>query len=343
MDRLTHRLTTISRCSHIAERWRRPEALHHFRATLDTPEELVQVGGAAQVYSNMAAAGLLTGDDQKLAADALSTLRAAVDAAPRDANARIRLAERLIEDAAAARTPGRAVEAEAALRGALELLSSENTAAAATRSPPQQRRRKAEESRLHALNLLGTLLQSQPGRWREAASAYRGALGTGRAGADAYHNLGTVHQRLGQYDEARDLYDVALRLAPATPNVYVSLASLASPPENVRLLRSAIALRPTDAQSYVRLAAALAPAPLGGATPPTEAELRKGIGALSHAARLAPSGGGDARGARPDARRPRDAATRGGRRRSRPRGAAAAGIDGGGERRGAAPSDARAG
>ena len=84
------------------------------------------------------------------------------------------------------------------------------------------------------------------------------------------------------------MYLAALQLSPAVPNVYISLASISPPPENARLFRKAIALRPTEPDAYARLAAALAPVPLGGAEPPSEASLRGAMAAMRHASTLAP-------------------------------------------------------
>ena len=140
----------------------------------------------------------------------------------------------------------------------------------------------------HSLNLLGTLLQQQPGRSAEAAAAYRRAIGARPSSGDAYHNLGTVHQRLGRLEEARAMYELALPLAPNVPNVYISLASLEQPPRNAALLRQALDLEPTSPEAYQRLAAALAPVPLGAAEPPSESKARAAIRALSAAASLSP-------------------------------------------------------
>ena len=85
------------------------------------------------------------------------------------------------------------------------------------------------------------------------------------------------------------MYKLALPLAPTTPNVYVSLASISRPPEAARLLRHAIALTPRDAEGYLRLAAALAPAPLGAAAPPADADALAALDVLESARALAPS------------------------------------------------------
>ena len=241
------------------------------------PKELEAIGGEAQVYASMAAAGLSSSSD---AAKALAAQRAAVAASPRSAQSQVRLAERLL-DAAAVKGDGHGgghpsggtgdgvaheSEAERALLAAIALAPAD----------------------AHALNLLGTVLQARPGRWQEAESMYAAALQAEPAHADAYHNLGTVKQRLGRLDEARAMYSHALRLAPRVSNVYISLASLARQEESVALLSHAIRLKPQDADGYARLAAALAPRPLGGATSTPAAKLRKAISAMAHAARLRP-------------------------------------------------------
>jgi tetratricopeptide (TPR) repeat protein len=247
------------------------EALAFFHSALECgPKQLASLGGAAQVYASMAATGLASGS---VLADAVATQREAAAARPDDAQSHVRLAERALEAAAAGAMARSDADAEA-----------ESALVRATRLAPTDG---------HALNLLGTLLQAQPGRWREAAHAYRMALSSsgatsGGAVPDAYHNLGTIYQRLSRHEEARSMYSVALTLAPAVPNIYISLASLSPSPLNVRLLRHAIRLRPGDGDSYARLAAALAPTPLGGAESPPEAALRKAIDALTHATRLQP-------------------------------------------------------
>ena len=237
-------------------------ALGFFRAALACGEEqLATIGGAAQVYANMAYVGLL---DDSSAAAALAAQRQSAKLAPHSPAAQVRLAERLLDPPL---TTARAAEAEVALESAVRLAPDD----------------------AHALNLLGTLLQSLPGRWREATRAYRAAIAARPEHGDAYHNLGTVQQRLGRLDEARALYLAALPLAPGVANVYVSLASLSAAPENARLLRYAIALQPNELEGHLRLAAALAPAPLGAASPPAEAAVFEAIDVLGRAAALAPA------------------------------------------------------
>ena len=234
----------------------------YFRAALACGDEaLSAIGGAAQVYANMAAVGLLEGSD---AMEALAAHRQATARAPGDAAAHVRLAERLLDPPV---TGARAAEAEAALVRALHL--------------------KPDDA--HALNLLGTLLQSLPGRWAEARTAYRAAIAARPRHGDAYHNLGTVEQRLGRLDEARAMYGGALALAPRVANVYISLASLATRAESLPLLRQAIALQPTDPEGYLRLSAALAPTPLGASAPPPEADVLEAIAVLISAATFSPS------------------------------------------------------
>ena len=237
-------------------------ALTLFRAALACgSEQLARIGGAAQVYANIAAAGL----GAPVAAEALAAQRAATALTPTRATSQLWLAERLLElkpvDA------GRAAEAEAALMHAIRLAPADD----------------------HALNLLGTLLQSQPRRAREAAYYYRAAIAARPKHGDAYHNLGTVHQRLGQLEEARAMYAAALPLAPHVANVYISLASISPPPLNARYLRHAIDLQPKDPEGYLRLAAALAPVPLGGSAPTAEAHILDALPALRIAASLAPT------------------------------------------------------
>ena len=76
---------------------------------------------------------------------------------------------------------GRAAEAEAALRAA----------------------RRLDPAEARASNALGALLQGSPGRWREAREAYEAAIRAQPLGGDAYHNLGTVLQRLGDHSAAK--------------------------------------------------------------------------------------------------------------------------------------------
>lgn len=238
-------------------------ALEFFRAALACgPQQLAAVGGASQVYANMAAAGLGSASSD----DALDAARAAVAAAPTNPTELVRLAERLLASTSGAATSASA-DAEAALRSALEHAPADD----------------------QALNLLATILQGQPGRWPEAVELYESAIRAAPTNGDVYHNLGTVHQRLGRAAAARAMYEHAMRLAPGVPNVYVSLASISPPPENSRLFRQAIALRPTDADIYARLAASLAPMPLGAASLPSEKSLRAAIAAIAHASKLAPA------------------------------------------------------
>ena len=241
----------------------------------------------------MAATGLVSAVND----EALAAQRAAAAANPKDASELVRLAERLLGSSST--SSDATAEAERALRAAVALRPHDD----------------------QAQNLLGTLLQSQPGRWQEAADAYQAALDARPTSGDAYHNLGTIHQRLGRYDDARRMYEASLKvrerahkqpppqqptithshalslrvsltlhaqLSPGVPNAYVSLASISKPPENAKLLKHALSLRPTDADSYARLANALAPTPLGGAVAPSESSLRSALTAMGHAARLAP-------------------------------------------------------
>lgn len=244
-------------------------ALARFRSALACGDDaLAMIGGRTQLYATMAAAGL----SESVAEEALAAQRAAAASATEDDIAvRIRLAERLLE--AAAVTSGHAAkhatlaEGEEVLRRALRQAPTDD----------------------HAFNLYGTLLQSQTGRWREAVSAYRAALYARPTNGEAYHNLGTVHQRLGRLAEARAMYEAALPLASHTANVYLSLSSLSTPPENVRLLRRAIVLQPSDAEAYLRLAGALAPPPLGNAPSVNASALSSALSALAHAAHLSPA------------------------------------------------------
>ena len=95
----------------LAQRRQRPaEALAHFRAALRCgPARLALVGGAAQVYGNLAAAGL----PLLSASEAVAMQLAAVRLSPEDASMRALLAERLSD----AGLPG----AEAAWRATLRL------------------------------------------------------------------------------------------------------------------------------------------------------------------------------------------------------------------------------
>ena len=68
------------------------EALKLFRATLACgPSQLATIGGASQVYANMAATGLVSAVND----EALAASRAAAAANPKDASELVRLAERL--------------------------------------------------------------------------------------------------------------------------------------------------------------------------------------------------------------------------------------------------------
>ena len=62
-------------------------------------------------------------------------------------------------------------------------------------------------------------MQSQPGRWQEAADAYQAALDAKPTSGDAYHNLGTIHQRLGRYDDARRMYEASLKVCVRTSSL----------------------------------------------------------------------------------------------------------------------------
>ena len=241
----------------LAQRRQRPaEALAHFRAALRCgPARLALVGGAAQVYGNLAAAGL----PLLSASEAVAMQLAAVRLSPEDASMRALLAERLSD----AGLPG----AEAAWRATLRLAP--------------------RDDRAH--NSLGALLQALPGRWREAAASYEAAMRSNPAAGEAYHNLGTVRQRAGEREAALALYEAALPLLPAVPNVYVSLASL-SPPSRARELHAvAVRLQPGDAEAYTRLALVRAPPPLGLSPPPPPPFVRAAIRASTLASRLAPA------------------------------------------------------
>jgi tetratricopeptide (TPR) repeat protein len=91
------------------------------------------------------------------------------------------LQERLLDARAGALGARRVAEAEAALRAA----------------------RRLDPAEARASNALGALLQGAPGRWREAREAYEAAIRAQPLGGDAYHNLGTVLQRLGDHAAAK--------------------------------------------------------------------------------------------------------------------------------------------
>ena len=124
-----------------------------FRAALRCGSAaLAPLGGAARVYGNLAAAGLLRADE------ALSMQRLAVSLAPHQADEHARLAERLLDarggSAAGAANAAREAEAEAALRTA----------------------RRLHPGDARTSNALGALLQGGAGRWREAREAYEAAI-----------------------------------------------------------------------------------------------------------------------------------------------------------------------
>ena len=83
----------------------------------------------------------------------------------------------------------------------------------------------------------------------------------------------TVHND-GHWELSKGtLYDVthlpcrSARYMPASPNVHISLASLASAHEAASHSRTAVALRPSDAEAYLRLAHTLAPPALDPLNP----------------------------------------------------------------------------
>lgn len=235
-------------------------SLAYFRAALACgAEQLAAIGGAAQVYSNMAV--LKLGGSE--VAETIAMQRQAIALQPDNAISYVRLAELLLEPPATAES---ALEAESALSIARKLLPADAS----------------------TLNALGTLLQSQPGRFQEAAAAYSAAIRSVPSDGGAYHNLGTVHQRLGRLAEARAMYRSALPLLPDIPNVYISLASLSPPAEGARLLAHAISLRPSDVDGYLRLASTLAPLPLGSAPAPDESSTLRALELLDSAVTIAP-------------------------------------------------------
>ena len=202
------------------------EALKLFRATLACgPSQLATIGGASQVYANMAATGLVSAVND----EALAAQRAAAAANPKDASELVRLAERLLGSSST--SSDATAEAERALRAAVALRPHDD----------------------QAQNLLGTLLQSQPGRWQEAADAYQAALDARPTSGDAYHNLGTIHQRLGRYDDARRMYEASLKVResahkqppPQQPTITLtrSLALCLTYPSHAALARRAERLR----------------------------------------------------------------------------------------------------
>ena len=152
---------------------------------------LAPLGGAARVYGNLAAAGLLGVEE------ALSMQRVAISLAPAHADEYTRLAERLLDARGGALGARRVAEAEAALRAA----------------------RRLDPAEARASNALGALLQGAPGRWREAREAYEAAIRAQPLGGDAYHNLGTVLQRLGDQTaaKARHAPTTATAVAPQPP------------------------------------------------------------------------------------------------------------------------------
>ena len=169
---------------------------------------LAPLGGAARVYGNLAAAGLLGVEE------ALSMQRVAISLAPAHADEYTRLAERLLDAPGGALGARRVAEAEAALRAA----------------------RRLDPAEARASNALGALLQGAPGRWREAREAYEAAIRAQPLGGDAYHNLGTVLQRLGDQTAAKARHAPTTATA-AEPQPHLSHNRSPAMPADESLLR----------------------------------------------------------------------------------------------------------
>ncbi len=90
-----------------------------------------------------------------------------------------------------------------------------------------------------------------------AMQAYERALELDPHHVGALVNLGNVHYRLGQIDEARRLYERALAVDPRNPNVHYNLGNVYDDLEEfrvaIRFFESALRLNPNNADAHFNL------------------------------------------------------------------------------------------
>ena len=108
---------------------------------------------------------------------------------------------------------------------------------------------------------VGQQLESQ-GHLREAASQYDRALAIDPNRPKLIHHLAVVHDRLGEYKAARDLYARAKALKPGTTEIDVDVAFShylsGEYDESIRLGRTIVESHPEQARAWNNLGLALA-------------------------------------------------------------------------------------
>lgn len=104
---------------------------------------------------------------------------------------------------------------------------------------------------------LGVQIDEEPADFARAAHAYERALDLDPHHVGALVNLGNVHYRTGQIDEARRLYERALALDPRNPRVHYNLGNVYDDLEEfrtaVRFFESALRLNPANADAHFNL------------------------------------------------------------------------------------------
>jgi tetratricopeptide (TPR) repeat protein len=104
---------------------------------------------------------------------------------------------------------------------------------------------------------VGCDCDEDPSDFAQAIRAYEHALELDPHHVGALINLGNVHYRLGQVDEARRLYELALALDPQNPKVHYNLGNVFDDLEDhraaIQFFESAIRLRPESGDAHFNL------------------------------------------------------------------------------------------
>ncbi len=104
---------------------------------------------------------------------------------------------------------------------------------------------------------IGVEIDEDPADFARAAHAYERALELDPHHVGALVNLGTIHYRLGQIEEARRLYERALALDPRNPKVHYNLGNVYDDMEEfrtaIRFFEAALRLNPANADAHFNL------------------------------------------------------------------------------------------
>jgi tetratricopeptide (TPR) repeat protein len=104
---------------------------------------------------------------------------------------------------------------------------------------------------------LGVQIDEEPADFARAAHAYERVLDLDPHHVGALINLGNIHYRIGQIDEARRLYERALALDPRNPKVHYNLGNVYDDLEEfrtaIRFFEAALRLNPANADAHFNL------------------------------------------------------------------------------------------